>query len=158
MGTISNFVQNVKFSAGQAISSITDKAQSVFESIVGTVSAAFDGLVTGDVVGIDATQVPQMKQAISSYVEELKGHLDQMKTNAKTDDAFKGEYATAITEFVAAVNECCYAVISQLLAFNDVLDEVQAKYAEKDANMAKDITGQADELRSSYQAYSGPNN
>ena len=71
MGTISNFVQNVKFSAGQAISSITDKAQSVFESIVGTVSAAFDGLVTGDVVGIDATQVPQMKQAISSYVEEL---------------------------------------------------------------------------------------
>lgn len=158
MGTIATEAQNIKFRAGQFIKGMVDNARSKFEAVVGRVDAFFEGLVTGDVVGIDANQVPQMKQAIKTYVDELKSHLDTMQTNAQTDEAFKGEYAAAISDFVAAVNQCCYAVISQLLSFSDTLDEVQAKYAEKDSTMAKDISGQAEELRSSYQEYSGPNN
>lgn len=153
MGTIQQMAQEVKYAAGQALSNITSGIKNKFDEIVGGLQAKVEGLFSGDVVGINTNEIPNMQNAIASYIEGLEAHLIEMKTNATTDEAFKGQYAGAITDFVAAVKDCCYAVISQLEAFSAQLDEVKVTYEERDQQLASDISSQADELRSAYQAF-----
>lgn len=153
MGTIQQMAQQVKYAAGQTLSNITSGIKSKFDEIVGGVQAKVEGMFNGDVVGINTNEIPNMQAAIKTYVEGLEAHLETMKNNATTDEAFKGQYASAITDFVSAVKDCCYAVISQLEAFSAQLDEVRRTYEERDQQLASDISSQADELRSAYQAF-----
>ena len=147
MGTIKQEAQRVSFSANEAVRSATDMAKSRFNSAISGLSAQFGGIINGDVVGIDVNHVPAMKQEINTYIEDLKEHLNTMKSNASTSNAFKGEYATAVTEFVNAIEIACGYVIDTLSNFNTQLDEVAEKYQAKDSEMASDIRNQADELK-----------
>ncbi len=155
MGTIRTAFNNVGFKVSEGIDNITSTISSVFNNIIGDLQSTAQGLFAGDVVGIDVNQVPQMQAAIKAYVDALEEHLSQMEANASTEDAYKGDYATAVSEFVGAVKQCCYAVISQLLAFSDQLTAIQQSYSDNDSSLKTDISGQADELRQSYQEYSG---
>ena len=147
MGTIKQEAQKVAYNANEAVRSATDMAKSKFNSAISGLSAQFSGIMNGDVVGIDVNHVPAMKQEINTYIDDLKDHLNTMKSNATTTNAFKGEYASAVSEFVQAIEIACGYVIDTLTNFNTQLDEVAEKYQAKDSEMASDIRAQADELR-----------
>ncbi len=153
MGTLSTAAQKVAWDVNSTIQSLTSNAQSLFESVIGRAGAAAGAILQGDVVGINGAQVPAMQQAIREYVDKLNQHLQEVKTTADTTQAFKGEYAASVTAFVEAVCTACECVISNLLKFNQKLDEVYKAYQEKDTTMASDIKSQAGELEGSFQRY-----
>jgi len=153
MGTISTEAAKIAWNAKSTFQNLTSGAQDLFNSIVGRAGAAASSILNGDVVGINGAEVPNMQAAIREYVDNLQKHLDNVKTDADTSQAFQGEYAAAIKDFVTAVCDACGCIISNLLEFNKRLDEVYAKYQEKDTTMAADIKGQAGELSGSYTRY-----
>lgn len=149
MGSIKQEAQKVMYSANETIRSTSDLFKSRFNSAISGLSAQFSGLVNGDIVGINVNHISQMKAAINNYVDDLKDHLSKMKSNANTSNAFKGEYAKAVTEFVQAIEIACGYVIESLLSFNTQLDEVAEKYQAKDTEVAGDIRNQAEQLKPS---------
>lgn len=153
MGTIKTAFNNVTFKVNETIDNIGSSVSTVFNNIVGDLQSTVQGLFSGDVVGIDVAQIPTMQAAIQTYVDDLQEHLAEMKANASTDEAYKGDYASSVSDFIAAVQECCYAVISQLLAFSDQLTKIEESYRENDSSLSSDISSQADELRGAYDAY-----
>lgn len=155
---------NVGFGVGQFFDNMGSSLSSICSNVIGDVTSTAQGLFGGDVVGIDANQIPQMTAAINTYIKTLTDQLDLMESNAKTDQAFKGQYAQSVSEFVTAVKACCNAVISQLHAFEDQLDNsysgqasttIAEQYKETDSSLATDISTQSDELKSQYETYGG---
>lgn len=153
MGTITTEAQKLVWNAKSTFENLTSGAQDLFSSVVGRASAAASSILNGDVVGINGEEIPNMQAAIREYVNGLESHLNEVKQDADTSQAFKGEYAAAVKQFVEAVCDACDAIISNLLQFNQKLDEVYAKYQAKDTTMAADISGQAGELSASYTKY-----
>lgn len=153
MGTLSTEAQKVVWNVNSVIKNIGDGAEDIFNSIIGRVGSAAGGILNGDVVGINEAQIPAMQEAIRNYVNAIQSHLQTVNTSVDTNNAFKGEYAAAIKNFVQAVCTACECVTSNLLQFNKKLDEVYAKYLEKDTTMASEITAQAGEIESSFTRY-----
>lgn len=153
MGTLSTEAQKLQWNIKSTFQGISSNAQSLFNSVIGRAGAAAGSILNGDVVGINEAEIPNMKQAIREYVNNLQTHLNEVKANADTTQAFKGEYSAAVTQFVEAVCTACECVISNLLQFNERLEEVYQAYLTKDTTMASDIKGQAGELESSFQKY-----
>ena len=155
MGTLRTTFGNIGFSVSQGLDYIRSSFSTLLENILGTAQAGMESLVSGDVIGIDSTQIPAMQQAIDTYISDLNDQLATMEESAETSDAYKGQYAAAVSEFIAAIKTCCYNVISQLLAFKDQLTVVGEKYVDNDTSMATDIGTQTSEMSSMYQAYDG---
>jgi hypothetical protein len=153
MGTLKTTFGNVGFSVSQGFDHIASTFSSFIDSVIGGVTTGVESLVSGDVIGIDTTQIPTMQAAIQTYIDGLNDQLDTMESTAETSGAYKGAYAKSVTEFIGAVKTCCYAVVSQLLAFKDQLTSIQGKYEENDSSLASDISSQAGEMSSKYTAY-----
>lgn len=153
MGTLSTEAQKLTWNIKSDFQGLVSNAQNAFNTIVGRVGASASGILNGDVVGINENEIPNMQTAIREYVNNLQQHLDQVKEDAETDQAFRGGYATAVKQFVGAVCQACECVISNLLQFNERLEEVHQAYIYKDTTMAKDIQGQAGELSSNFTMY-----
>jgi len=155
MGTLKTTFGNVAFSVSQGLDHVASTFSSLLDSIIGGATAGMESLVSGDVIGIDTTQIPTMQQAIQTYIDQLNEQLDTMESTAETSGAYKGAYAASVTEFIGAVKTCCYNVVSQLLAFKDQLTQIEAKYQENDTSLSSDISTQAGEMSQMYQAYDG---
>lgn len=154
MGTWRQEAQKLNWDVNQNLKSYGDKAGNFWESLVGGASAQVQGLLNGStVVGINVNEIPNMRQAIRDYVTEIENHLEQVKINADTTQAFKGEYAVAIREYVAAISEACKCVTSNLLAFSDKLVDVQEAYQAQDETMKSTIAGSASDVESSFSRY-----
>lgn len=153
MGTLSTEAQKLAWNIKADFQGFVSNAQNAFNSVVGRVGAAASSIVNGDVIGINEAEIPNMKAAIREYVTNLEQHLEQVKSNADTSQAFKGEYAAAVRQFVEAVCTSCECIISNLLQFNERLEEVYQAYLTKDTTMASDIQGQAGELSSNFTKY-----
>ena len=155
MGTISTEAQKVQWDVGQGLQGIFNTAKGWFDQVIGGARAVAGGILQGDVVGINGEHVPQMKAAVQRYIDGLNEHLKRVQVEADTSQAFKGDYAKAITDFVNAVCEACGCIISNLLIFNEKLEEVYQAYLAKDAELAANVTGQAGELNSQFTRYGG---
>ena len=153
MGQISNEVEKVKWEAGNVLNNFKNNASDMFDAAIGKGESLLGGVLKYDVVGINAEHVPAMQEAIRTYVNNLKEHLKGVNEKADTAQAFSGEYATGVKNFVTAVTVACGAVISMLLAFNDQLEEVKQAYAKKDEKVKSDLDSQAGELESAFQEY-----
>lgn len=154
MGTWRQEAQSIKWDLGQNIKSTVDKASNIFDSLVGGARAQLQGVLNGStVVGMNVNEIPNMRNAIKYYVEQLEKHLEQVRIGADTTQAFKGEYATAIKEYVSAICEACGCVISNLLAFSDKLLAVQEAYQVRDAELKSAIGSSASDVQSSFSRY-----
>lgn len=153
MGTIQTEASKVGYGVKSIFENVKTTSTSAFSSIIGKVSAGAAGILNGDVVGINEAEIPNMQNAIREYVTGLETHLAGVKADADTSNAFKGDYAAAVTTFVNSVCDACAAITSNLLEFNAKLDEVMAKYKEKDADVASTLTTQAGEIDSSYTKF-----
>ena len=138
--------------ASGIINDVKTQSNSVYSDIIGSVNNLQQFWHT-TTVGINIDQIPIMKNAISLYVDRLNNHLNQVKRDADTSQAFKGDYARAVRSFVDAVCNSCANIISNLLAFNDDLDKVMEAYRQKDESMASEINSTAGNVDSAFTNY-----
>ncbi len=146
MGSIKQEAQKISHNANEIVRNTTENLKSKFNAVISGLNARYKGVIAGDVVGINTNRIPEMQAAIRSYIDNLQDHLDTVVTNASTENAFKGQYAEAVTEFVTAVKEACKLVIEDLSAFSDELQEVADKYVAKDTDVTSDIRSQAESI------------
>lgn len=132
------------------VNKFKDNFSSLSKRTISEVEVYFHNGAT--IIGINVNQIPQMKQAVRSYVDGLQKQLDKLNAiDPKT--AFKGEISTAIVEFIDAVKQACQAVVSNMLAFNDQLTKVQAAYENRDSEMKSRIKADTEAARSSFTNY-----
>ena len=96
------------------------------------------------IVGINANQVPAMKNAIANYVEAIQNHLEKIETSADSSQAFKSDAVkTAVQNYLLTLKDYCQNLVSQMLAFSDKLQEVYEKWVEATGNMAQSVNSSA---------------
>lgn len=157
MGTWRTEAKSIGFNASQLVKNKVESLKSQLGNVVKRASVGINSFATlgntNGLIGINATQIKNMRGAIKTYVTELESHLDTVNATASTAGAFKGEFAVAVTDYVTAVTFACKAVISELTAFSDLLVKVEQAYASKDETLASSITSSAKEVESNYQTY-----
>lgn len=144
--------------ASSAYSSISTAAEEDIGSLIASAfqtlrSTGFDG-----VVGLELSQVDNMKRAITDYVDSIKTALSPLNaSDAKT--SFGKEIAPKIEEFVTSVKQSCEAVISNMEAFNEDLEAVRTAMKAKAQSVNTALGTQASNLAegSASWKYSGSN-
>lgn len=106
-----------------------------------------------DLVGINATKVDGMQQAIRTYVDNINAKIDELE-NCDPSKAFKGSAIVASQKaYIEAVKEAAHALTSRLLMFNTKLGEIKAAYIAKDSANATTVDSNATTMRSTYTTY-----
>ena len=147
-------VQSTQFKATDNLRNAFDTFRSKLESKVGQAKATFNTLITGtSYVGINGQKIIYMRDSIRDYVKKIQDHLDKVVAQASTNEAFKGEYAAAVTEYVKMVEETCKAYTTNLLEFSDNLDIIADAYHTKDSDLASSIRNTANEASSEAISY-----
>ena len=155
MATWQTEIQKAKQFVGQTFNNgkraITDFFSGTVNKKVAEVNSFFTNGST--VVGINVNQIPTMKSAIREYVASVETALAELK-NYDPTVAFKGEeIVPALQGYIDAVIETCGAIVSNMLAFNDQLTEVENAYKAKDTTAASTIKSSAESTRSAYTRY-----
>ncbi len=136
---------------------ITDASRTIgdfFSSIVEGIGNVIGDLFQDyDVIGINVSEVDNMRQAIRDYEALIEKHLEEVNTYADTNQAFKGEYATAIKDYVYAVTLACRYVVSYLNAFSDQLKEIKDAYEAQDVEQASKIRQTSSATESQFSRY-----
>lgn len=101
-----------------------------FGSIIGS---------NNDIVGINATKVPEMQSQIRDSVSVLQNKINEIDAAAEQDKAFRSEdIQAAVKEYIEKVKEYCNALISDLNAFNDKLQVVREAWEKSSQSFATD--------------------
>ncbi len=91
------------------------------------------------IVGIDANKVPEMREQIRSSVQSIQSHLDGIEAQTNSTNAFRSEeIKVAVEKYVESVKEYSKALISDLLAFSDKLQEVREAWEKSTQSFASD--------------------
>ena len=136
---------------GNSVRKIRDQ----FSSFVGNNKANISSIMSSGytVVGINVDQIPQMKNAIRTYIDNIRTKLDELQ-NYDPTVAFKGtETVGALKGYIEGVKEVSEALISNLLVFCDQLTEVETAYKNKDATNASVINSSTSSVSSMFTTY-----
>lgn len=145
--------QKINFEKVDQLRNGWDNFKQSMKRVTGNIKATFTSVVSGtSYVGINGSKVTYMRDAIRTYVKAIQDHLDKVVADASTSNAFKGDYALAVTEYVKSVEEACKDFTTVLLEFSDNLDVIAELYHSKDAEFASSITSSAKEVQSSGSA------
>ncbi len=105
----------------------------------GFFSGLFGGGNSFSIVGIDANRVPEMREQIRTSVQAIQAHLDGIEAQTNSASAFRSEdIKGAIEKYVDSVKEYSKALISDLLAFSDKLQEVREAWEQSTQSFASD--------------------
>ena len=89
------------------------------------------------VVGMKISEIPNMRNAIRQYVENINNYLESIDEIGKVGSAFKSkEIQNAIKDYVLTLKTYCINLISQLLAFSDKLADVANAWIIASSNIA----------------------
>lgn len=146
--------ESVSWDIGNNINSANSQARNAFSDLASRSSSSIvDTMGKYNVLGINANSIDDMRFAIRVYVENIETHLNSVKQEAMDTQAFKGQYAIAITEYVNAVCDVVRSLTTQLLAFSDKLVEIKNIYLEKDIALTKSIGNVASNVSSGVNYY-----
>ena len=105
----------------------------------GGIFGFFSGLGQDSVVGINANKIPEMRDAIRNEVNNIQSYLDGIETTASSASAFKSEEITnSVRNYLDKVKAYAQALVSDLLAFSDKLQEVYDAWLLSSQNFASD--------------------
>lgn len=91
------------------------------------------------IVGIDATKVDGMRNQIRTSVTAVQNYLDGIDATVDAAAAFRSEeIVTAVQGYVNSVKEYSKALISDLLAFSDKLQDVKEAWEASSQSFASD--------------------
>ena len=91
-----------------------------------------------------------MREQIRSSIQSIQAHLDGIESQTNSANAFRSEeIKVAVEKYVDSVKEYSKALISDLLAFSDKLQEVREAWEQSTQSFASDsinssVTGMAD--------------
>lgn len=108
-----------------------------------------------DTTGINGAKVPDMQSAVTDYVTKLQNHLKEVKSETSSKKAFAGAYADSVEKYVQAICDACEAIISNLLMFNDKLNEIREAYAARAEEMASDVSADTTKMGQTFTGYKG---
>lgn len=92
-----------------------------------------------DVIGIQAAEVPNMRQAIRSYIERIVAHLDKIEDKLNPTGAFQSEEINAaVTGYLGSVKEYCIVLTTDLNRFSEKLQEVYDTWLKSTQGYAAD--------------------
>lgn len=154
MSTWKTDVQRVVNNVGNTFNTVSNTVQDTFGNVanraISDVTGFFQNGTT--VVGINAQQIPAMKEAIRGYVNGIQSALGEL-VNYNPEVAFKGEHVAELRKYIDAMINVCNAIVSNMLAFNDELSKVYAAYQAKEQASASAISSDASSRSSQYTAY-----
>lgn len=147
--------QSVSWDIGSNVNNANNNARNVFSELATSGSSSvIDTMGKYNVLGINANAIDDMRFAIRVYVENIESHLNSVRQEAMDTQAFKGQYAQSIVEYVNAVCDVVRSLTSQLLAFSDKLVEIKEIYQEKDITLTQSIGSVATNVSSGMNNYS----
>lgn len=146
--------QKIGFEVNDTLKNVYDQVKNIFDKAVGNTKANFTSLVAGtSFIGINGAKIPYMREAIRTYVKAAQENLDKMEASISTVNAFRGDYAAAVTNYVGTTKKMCQDIIECLLAFSDKLDMIAEAYHQRDEEFASSINSSASEASSTTQGY-----
>lgn len=99
------------------------------------------------VVGINAAKVPEMRDAIRQYVNNIISSIEAVDPLSGADQAFRSEEVQAsIKSYITAINQACANYVSGLLAFSDKLEDVYEAYQANISRVANNYSSVASSL------------
>ena len=139
--------------AGTFTNTLTQK----FKQFVSDAEATVSGIFTDDVIGMNVSEIENMKSAVQTYVNGIETALGGIKDETSTElsSAFaSSEMRTAVDGFLDAVMTACKAYTSQLLKFYDLLDSVSKQYTAQTNAMKQTLDTEAQKTAESIERYS----
>jgi len=130
-------VRATSIETGSAVSSFIDNRQASRSNKEGRAERS-----SYDVVGINATKVPAMREAIRTYVKGIHSELDKMNTNtlASRNKALQSEEVRkSVDEYIGKVKRYSQDLTSYILTFSDKLKDVQDAWEAQGKAMASNI-------------------
>lgn len=161
MGAIEKFVRNAAGRAIDKVQNIGDRFTSMINRVQGYVGTAFEVAKNGETfVGINYSEVPNIRAAISTYVSNVQTELGKLNTEASSSNAIKGEDVTnAVTAYVAAVDKVARAYVSSLLAYSDKMYEYanggdgSKGMQQHQATLSENVSAEAKALTNDIEEY-----
>ena len=98
------------------------------------------GLFGDDVIGLNASKIPEMKSAIMDMCNAIDAKLNELETDIDSNSAYRGEgIDAAIKNYLGRVAEYCSNLTSTLRAFNDKLTDVKNQWDAATGSMESQI-------------------
>lgn len=95
------------------------------------------GIGNMNVVGINASKVPDMREQIRQSVAALQAEIDGIGKDLSSDSAYRSSVIKPeVDKYIEQVKAYCKALVSDLLAFSDKLKDVQDAWEKSTANLA----------------------
>ena len=95
-----------------------------------------------DVVGLNVAAVPNMREAIRSYVAAIESHLNGIDPLANASGAYRSEdVQNAVRTYLEKEKQYCINLVSQLQAFSDKLGDVKIAWETATGNIASSVSG-----------------
>lgn len=146
--------QTVSWDVGSNINNANNSARNVFSDLASASSSSIvDTMGKYNVLGINVNAIDDMRFAIRVYVENIETHLNSVRQEAMDTQAFKGQYANAIVEYVNAACDVVRSLTSQLLAFSDKLVEIKEIYQERDVSLTQSLNTVASNVQTGVSNY-----
>ena len=104
------------------------------------VDAPSRGLFGDDVIGLNASKIPEMKSAIMDMCNAIDAKLNELETDIDSNSAYRGEgIDAALKNYLGRVAEYCSNLTSTLRAFNDKLTDVKNQWDAATGSMESQI-------------------
>ena len=98
------------------------------------------GLFGDDVIGLNASKIPEMKSAIMDMCNAIDAKLNELETDIDSNSAYRGEgIDAALKNYLGRVAEYCSNLTSTLRAFNDKLTDVKNQWDAATGSMESQI-------------------
>lgn len=146
--SIRSFTGNVGASVRNSVETALNSVKARVSSVTSTVTTAASNVFSGGFVGINDTNIEELKTAIDNYCNTIEDAIAGFNAAAQTDAAYKGAIAEAVSGYILAIKEMLQAYVSQMRIELTNLDGYVAEYKQHVSSMVTDISADAQALRS----------
>lgn len=141
--TDTNF-ENIVGTASKALTAIVGEAKS---SIGGFFAGIFGG--SSEVfAGMDTDNIDRFLSAIDTYYQGVADIINDFNSAANTENAYKGEVGTAVTEFLEATKQILQRYVETIKKEKDELNHVAEQYKLGASTVSSSISDDASGIRS----------
>lgn len=131
-------------------------AKNTSDNVLGSITKKYIADVNScftqtSVVGINVNAIPNMKNAIMNYVNDIHQVLSRLQ-NYDPRIAFQGEQANALMVYIEDIKNICSNVCSNMYTFVLDLDQIRTAYETKDVDVNATIRTDSATTKSAFDA------
>ncbi len=143
---------NIKSKIGNEITGTITNVKAKLSSILGNATTTITSVWDSGFVGIDEKNAGNIKDALENYIKGVEDVLASFNTITDIGSALKGDSAQAAEEFLSAIKELMNAYVTQMRQDARDFDEILANYQQGSSDIARQVTQNADDIRSEAEA------